>query len=169
MIRTSHSPAPLCQRPTRRDVARRLGAFLAASLAAVLFAFPGVARADPPDSAFAEGVLKDANLGVLRKYRNAKLADLKSYPEHKADDPWVDAGTAKVFHKVDHFTKVPAPLKAWVIWSGKSKEGIPYYVRAEVDLRSDGKVEGSNVLAILFGDEAEKAGKEADAKWAHHE
>jgi hypothetical protein len=169
MIRTSNAPAPQCQRPTRRDVATPLGKFLSFSPLAMLFAFPSVALADPPDSAFADAnVVKDANLGAERKYRGSKK-ELKSYPEHKASDPWLDASTAKVFHRLDHFTKAPSPVHAWVIWSGKSKEGIPYYVRMQVDLRGDGKVEGSNVIAVELGEDAEKAAKVADEKYSHSE
>ena len=154
MIRTSHAPSAPSQRPTRRVVARRLGAFLAFSL----LAFHGVAKADPPappDSAFiAPEVVKETNLMAEKRYPRFKNK-LKGYPEHKGD--WITASTpATVEHKVDTFTKLPVPLKADVTWKGKSPEGIPYYFSALVDVFPDGKWESVIVRTIKFGEEAEK-------------
>jgi hypothetical protein len=131
-IRTSNAPASPCQRPTRRDVARRLAAFLSFTLLAALFALSGVAMADPPDSAFTkdEIVLRTVNTMADKRYSHHQDKELKGYPVHKQGDPWVDASTAKVVHKVDPKTNVPNPTMADVIWKGKSKEGIPYYFKS---------------------------------------
>ena len=170
MIRTSNAPTPPTQQPTRRHVARRLGALLSFSV----LALHGVAHADPPappDSAFTsagltkDGFVKDINIMADKRYTGCKIGDCKSYRVHTAGDPWVDGSTAKVIHRVDTFTKQPVPLWADLIWKGKSKEGIPYYFRGWVQLFKDGSFAGSSVDVVLFGDRAEKAAKEAADKY----